>query len=98
MVIGLKCDGQVVDSDDMIETLKKPAPTVDRLDVLTGTKESLVIEAMDQSATSLDETETSSQRIAEMLVEGKTDEAVKELGDCLRKYSTRPITQPKSSW
>ena len=84
MVIGIKCDGRVVDSVDMIETLKKPAPTINRLDVLTGTKEALVTDAMDQAATSLDETESASQRIAELLIEGKTNDAVKDLGDCLR--------------
>lgn len=86
MVIGIKCDGRVVDSVDMIETLKKPAPTINRLDVLTGTKEALVTDAMDQAATSLDETESASQRIAELLVEGKTNDAVKNLGDCLRVW------------
>lgn len=86
MVIGIKCDGRVVDSVDMIETLKKQAPTINRLDVLTGTKEALVTDAMDQAATSLDETESASQRIAELLVEGKTNDAVKNLGDCLRVW------------
>ena len=84
LVIGVRVDGEDVPGDAMGETLKKEVPSVARLDVFTSTKERLVTDAMAQASTSLTETEASAQRVADMLVEGKTTEATKELGQCLR--------------
>ncbi len=83
LVIGVRVDGEDVPGDVMVETLKKEVPSVARLDVFTSTKERLVTDAMAQASTSLTETEASAQRVADMLVEGKTTEATKELGQCL---------------
>lgn len=86
VVVSVQCDGETVPSNALAETLKKPVFSFDRLDVHTGTKESLVVEAMSQAAMSLEETETAAQKIAQMLIAGQTAEAIAELGNCLRVW------------
>lgn len=84
MVIGLRCDGQEVPADAMAETLQKPAESLDRLDVFTGTKDELVTDAMAQASASLAETEDACKQVAELLCQGKTVEASETLAECLR--------------
>lgn len=84
MVIGVRVDGEDVSGEAMPATLKKQVPAVERLDVVTSTKERLVTDVMTQASTALTETEASAQHVADMLVEGKSTEATEELGQCLR--------------
>ncbi len=84
IVIGIRCDGQEIAGDDVVNTLEKPASTVARLEVFTSTRETLVIDAMTQAAASLQESETICGRVVELLTKGQGSEAVKTLGECLR--------------
>ncbi len=83
VVIGLRCDGQDVTSDAMETTLQKPASSIERLDVFTGTRERLVTDAMDQASACLADTVEICQRVAQLFTEGKTVEAARKLGECL---------------
>ena len=86
IIVGVRCNGDDVAADDMSAALEKPITDFDRIEVLTGTKEALVIDVMTQSANTLDDSETESRRVAELLTEGKTVEARHNLGDCLRAW------------
>jgi hypothetical protein len=86
VVVGVRCNGDEVAAEDMSDALEKPITNFDRIDVLTGTKEALVIDVMTQAANALDDSETESRRVAELLTEGKTVEARQNLGECLRAW------------
>jgi len=86
MVIGVRVDGDPVPGEAMPATLRQLAPSVDRLEVFTSTKERLVSDALAQASASLTETGTSAGFIADLLIEGKTCEATEDLGACLRVW------------
>ncbi len=86
IVVGVRCNGDVVAADDMADALQKPITNFDRIEVLTSTKEALVIDVMTQAANTLDDSETESRRVADLLTEGKTVEARQNLGECLRAW------------
>lgn len=86
LVVGLRCNGGDVSSDQMAETLPKPVSEFARLDVLTGTRFSLVADAMAQAAACLSDTEAAVQRVAELLSEGNAVEGIDTLGECLRVW------------
>ena len=83
VVVGLRCDDRDVPAGDMASTLKKPASSFGRVEVLTSTQRELVGETMTQASTSLSQTEAECERIADCLIEGKTAEAMEALGDCM---------------
>ncbi|MDO8632542.1 MAG: hypothetical protein Q7R41_18835 [Phycisphaerales bacterium] len=86
IIVAVRCNGNDVAAEDMSGALVKPITDFDRIEVLTGTKEALVIDVMTQAANTLDDSETESRRVAELLTEGKTVEARQNLGDCLRAW------------
>jgi len=86
VVIGVRCDGRDVPADAMADTLRKPTSSVERLEVFTGTRGTLVIDAMAQASSCLTETEEACRRSAELFMEGKTVEAAETLGECLRVW------------
>lgn len=83
MVVGVLCNGEEIPANEMAEMLKRPADSFERIDITTGTKNGLVIEAMSQATNCLDETEDKCKVIAELLKKGDTDDARKSLGGCL---------------
>lgn len=83
IVVGLRCDGENVPTNDMGSTLAKATSDFERLDVVTGTRQSLVLDAMTQASAALDETGDQCQQVADLLTEGNTAEGVKTLGECL---------------
>ncbi|MFQ5590113.1 MAG: hypothetical protein ACE5HE_03020 [Phycisphaerae bacterium] len=83
IVVSLRCDGQSVPANGMAPALAKHSSTVDRLDVITGTRQALVVDAMNQAAAALENTEDQCRQVAELLVEGSTAEGIKILGQCL---------------
>ncbi|MHC4695504.1 MAG: hypothetical protein ACYTFA_02045 [Planctomycetota bacterium] len=83
IVVGLRCDGEDVAVNEMGPALAKPASTLDRLEVFTGTRQSLVIDAMIQAAATLEETEDACRRVADLLTEGNTADGIQTLGGCL---------------
>jgi hypothetical protein len=83
VVVSIRCDGQDVPSGDMAAVLRQPASSIERLEVFTGTRHQLVLDAMDQAAACLSDTDTECQRVAGMLNEGNVVEAAEALGRCL---------------
>ena len=86
MVIGLRVNGRNVDSQMMQDTLAQPLLSLERLEIMTGTRAELVTEAMDQASNCLEETERACQVAAELLTQGDTAEAAKSLGECFRVW------------
>lgn len=84
MVVGISCDGKTIPSEDMEVALAKPASSFDTLEVVTSTKELLVVDVMSEASESLQETEAACRRTAELFAEDKSAEAVKTFGECLR--------------
>jgi len=86
VVVAVHCDGTNVPPNAMSETLKRSVDSFDRLEVYTGTKESLVIDAMSQAAASLEASETKAQEIARRLTAGNSADAIASLGESLRVW------------
>lgn len=86
IVVGLRCDGEDVPTNDMGATLAKSTSTLDLLEVFTGTPIALVVDAMNQASAALEGTEEGCQRVADLLTEGNTAEGIKTLGECLRVW------------
>ena len=84
MVVGLRCDDRDIPGDEMEATLGKPTSSFETLEVLTSTRTAVVADAMTQASVSLQETESACQRVAELLTEGQTAEAIEMLRECLR--------------
>ncbi|UCE60299.1 MAG: hypothetical protein JSU63_00830 [Phycisphaerales bacterium] len=83
VVVGVRCDGRDVGPNEMAATLGKSAATFNKLEVFTSTPQRLVVEAMSQASSALDDTEAACQRIADLLTRGDTADGIAELGDCL---------------
>jgi hypothetical protein len=96
LVVRLRCDGVDVLADDMANTLKKNTSAFSRLELFTSTPHALVLDAMDQASTSLQETEDACTRVAELLTEGKTSEGMNTLGECLRIWQQVHLAVTKS--
>lgn len=83
MVVGIRCDDRDIPGEEMAEQLRKPTASVEKLEVFTSTRHELVISAMGQAATALEETEDVCRQVGELLNEGKTTEGIQTLGTCL---------------
>ncbi len=84
MVVSVCCDGREVALDSMADMLRRRADSFERLHVITGTKDELVLDAMSQASTCLAETDAACRQAAELLKRGNTVEATETLGECLR--------------
>ena len=83
VVVSVSCDGKQIAANEMGKTLVQPLNSFERVDVVTGTKEGLVIEAMTQASSCIGDTEDTCKRVAELLKQGDTVEATQTLGKCL---------------
>lgn len=83
IVMGIMCDGTPVEAGAMAQALARPTSELGRLDVITNTKEALVTDAMVQASVTLENTENGCQRVAELINEGNSQEAIQLLGQCL---------------
>ncbi len=86
LVVDVRIDGHDVPEGAMAEALKKPATTFGRIDISTGTRQELVVDAMDQATTCLAETMNVCREIADLLAKGDTVQATQDLGKCLRVW------------
>lgn len=84
LVISLSCDGNQLDSETMQTALARPIPECEKLEVFTGTRAHLVIEAMTHCFDSLEETERLTESIADRLDGEDHGDALRELGACIR--------------
>jgi len=83
MVVGIRCDDRDIVGDDMTARLGEPTSNIGTLEVFTSTRQELVIGALAQAASALQNTESASRHVAELLSAGKTTEGIKTLGECL---------------
>ena len=86
ILVGFRCDGEEAAGAAMTSTLSRPADSIELLEVFTSTREDLVADAMNQASASLEETESVTQNVAELLMEGKASEGIERLGECLRVW------------
>lgn len=83
LVVGIRCDGQDVESEAMGAALAKAPSAYERVDIFTSHKESLVVEALTQAATSLEETTRQVEKVAGLLTEGREKEGAEILAGCI---------------
>ena len=83
IVMGIMCDGTPVEAGAMTQAMARSITELTRLDVITNTKEALVTDAMVQASVTLENTENGCQRVAELINEGNSQEAIRLLGQCL---------------
>jgi len=86
ILVGFRCDGEEIVSAAIVAAMQRPVASFERLEVFTSTREDLVADTMGQASSSLEETESTTQRVAELLMEGKTVEGIERLGECLRVW------------
>lgn len=84
LVIGVRCNGEEIPSEKMEASLNEPISTLEKLEVTTSTREHLITDAMTQASISLEDTESTCKKVAELFTEGKNPEAIESLGECLR--------------
>jgi len=84
LVIKVRCNGEDIPGEKMEASLSKPISTLEKVEVVTSTREHLITDAMTQASISLEDTESACKKIAEQLTEGKNTEAIESLGECLR--------------
>lgn len=86
IVAGVRCDGELIAADQMFESLGRPLSQFDKVEVITSTREALVIEVMTHAVATLEDSETQSQEVAKMLVEGRSAAARESLVECLQSW------------
>jgi len=86
ILVGFRCDGEEIVSAAIAAAMQRPVASFGRLEVFTSTREDLVADTMGQASSSLEETESTTQRVAELLMEGKTVEGIERLGECLHVW------------
>lgn len=86
MVISVQCDGKDVPVATMGEVFAKPVTNYDRLDITTGTRAQLVIDAMEQALECLYNTEDACRESADLLTQGKSTEGASTFAECLRVW------------
>lgn len=83
LVVALSCNGNRLDSETMESALARPIPECKKLEVFTGTRAHLVIEAMNHCFDSLEQTEQATESIADRLDGENVADALRELGECM---------------
>lgn len=86
LVVQLRCDGRDVAGDSVSDTLRKRTSAVSKLELFTSTKRSLLTDTVDQASSSLQATEQDCRRVAELLTQGRTQEALELFGECVRVW------------
>ncbi len=86
IVVAVRSGGDDIPADELTQALARPVGEFDQLEVLSNTKEGLVIDVMTQAANTLQESEFECQRVAEWLTQGKTVQARQSLAQCLRAW------------
>lgn len=86
VVVQLRCDGREVQGEEMATALGRKTSAVECLELFTTTRQSLVSDAMTQASAALQQTEQECRRVAEMLTQGRTREAMENFGECLRVW------------
>ena len=86
LVIGVRCDGREIPANALAGALKEQVAAFARLEVSTGRKSELVTEAMTQASACLTQTAEACERIADLLTQGETAQAIEDLGECLRVW------------
>lgn len=86
ILVGFRCDGEEIVSTAIAAAMQRPIASFEKLEVFTSTREDLVADTMGQASSSLEETESTTQRVAELLMEGKTVEGIERLGECLHVW------------
>lgn len=82
-IIGLRCDGIQISGERMSLTLAQGVAEIGTLELYTGTKPEIVVDAMREARAALDATDEHRSVIADTLAQGQTQEAVAKLGECL---------------
>jgi len=83
IVVRFRCDGEEMVGPAMIAALGQPADSFDRVEAYSAAKPDLVLDTMTHAGASLDEIESETQEVAQLLVQGRPTDAIPKLGACL---------------
>lgn len=86
VIVSIRCDGVPVAPQELAAKLKQPVSDFDRLEAYTGTISELVTDALDQAGSVLEESNKNRQRISELVNQGRTEEGIALLGECLQSW------------
>ncbi len=97
LVIGIRADGRDVPQNELDEVLRAGAETYRRLDLSSVDARSTVIETLRQAAAACVECDQARPIIADLLNEGRTQDAMEHLGECLAAWSSTADAMTKSA-
>lgn len=83
LIVSLKCDGEMIGAERIGTVMAQKVGEFDRIDLLSGEPRQVVIEAMCDIRTSFQETYAAVKGAAESLANGKLDESMKMINQCV---------------
>ncbi len=83
MIVGVRCDGRAIPLDRLDEVLLQPLSRYGRVDLVSASPREVVVDALKDVRTGLQETFVSVKSSAEALAAGNVPNAMQALGDCL---------------
>lgn len=86
LVVAVRCDGKDVPGGELTKALQKPTSDFEQIEIFTGTPSDLVSDAMNEAAESLRQTEGACQEIASRINEGRVQEGISALAECVAAW------------
>ncbi len=83
VIVGVRCDGVHLAEDELSKAMGRPATDYGCLEVVSSRPTTLVAEALNVASEMLTDADRGREQIAELFSEGKTDEGIAALADCL---------------
>jgi hypothetical protein len=97
MVVGLRTDDRDVSLEQIDDVLRTVASSYRRVDLLTCDRRTMVADALDHAVAACADCDTARYAAADLLAEGRTPDAMQQLGECLRLWSDASQTLVKSA-
>lgn len=97
LVIGIRADGRDVPQNELDAVLRADVRSFRRLDLASVDARSTVVETLRQAAEACVECDQARPIIADLLNEGRTQEAMEHLGECLAAWSSTADAMTKSA-
>jgi hypothetical protein len=97
LVVGIRADERDVPANELDVVLRTGAETFRRLELATVDARSTVIETLRQAAEACVECDQARPIIADLLNEGRTEDAMENLGECLAAWSSTADAMTKSA-
>jgi len=97
LVVGIRTDGRDIPQNELENVLRTRVETFRRLELASVDARSTVIETLRQAAEACVECDQARPLIADLLNEGRTEDAMEHLGECLAAWSSTADAMTKSA-